>query len=1306
MCVPATGCKYTYNQAPCDDGNKCTTGDTCQGGSCLGTGQMTCNDFNPCTTDTCDSQLGCSYELNTLPCNDDSACTENDTCAAGVCQGQAVGCDDGNVCTSDACDAQLGCTFAAVAGPCEDGDPCTTGDSCQLGKCQSGNSVDCDDSNPCTQDDCGVDGQCLNAPLNGIGCDDGNECTGNDVCVAGICQGEGNESCCLKDSDCNDNNPCTKDICMKDTGQCVSQAAPMNGLSCNADFNGCTAGDQCQEGICVVGDKVDCSNQSDVCGDALCESTGIQTYQCVKVPKGEGEECDDQLFCTVDDKCDDDGNCVGQPLDCSKLTGGCIDGNCNEELDKCEGNPLPDNTLCDADNNGCTQADSCLDGDCIPGAHAVCQAIGDCYAGVCNSTGPHTYECEQTFKPEGSACDDKQFCATGDSCDGFGLCQGTEENPCLEVQDQCNDSTCDEAQDVCLPVPKVDGVGCTDGDSCTTGDKCENGICVGSENVCGEYKVSTFHTAASPFSPAVADYGEGRYGVFWNDSSQDRYYGRSYTDTWSKEWEEFEAYESGTSSSTTSIDHLHIDADGLTDGGGVVGFVHRKKVYSQTKHTNCKYQKSSSNSCAQGYCCSSCSSSACKYSSCYSRKYNKYSGSKSMEERIYLRWFDGENSVVRTVEVTANNQSSSWSYKCSSVAAHSYTSGFGDVRVSASSNGRVGVLWESGSKVYGHIYESDGSLKKNLGQLGSNWSGFDIAGHIDDSFIVVWSDGSDIRGRHYSGTGNPLDVAKALAAGAGSQTNPVVEAFDSTDFVVAWQTDEDGSQDIRARVFDQTGIGSGSEAKVNTGDNGGETHPSVGVFDINYVVAWEGVDPAGRGIYARFFNQYSMPVTGEKMVNVKTAGNQTLPFVESLSTEQAVIAWRGGSGSVWARKYDSKGEAVTDSEEVVQNSDADLEQKSPAAARQGDTGYVVVWDTNTLASEQDIRARRFLVNGEDPEDEFTVNQTTAGGQQNPAVDTAPDGSFVVVWQGWDNLNGGDDIYYRLYGEDGVAASGEVLVNSEHVTDNQQTPAVAVDPNDDMAGDFIVGWISKKKEGGHLKDVVAKCFDSKGVAKEAGPPLDEDEFIVNSEVDNNQDSVAVGALHQDLTRYVVVWASYDGDDSYGIYGRRLDSNCLPQGQNQFDVATSKPGTMPHPAVAAAADGSFIVAWIAPDGSGNGVFAQKFTANVMADGEAFRLNRVVAGMQSYPTMAYLTDGTFIAGWKTVGEDEEGTAVKFRRFAADKTPLGLDYLGNVFYASDQDSPVVTPLADGEYVIVWRSNNQDSSGGLAGDIIGRLLP
>jgi len=128
------------NGVACDDGDICTTVDLCVGGACVGTVPLDCDDVDGCTDDSCDSASGgCVSTHNTASCEDGDACTTGDTCEAGSCQGGAApDCDDGNECTDDICEPASGCAYGNNIGSCDDSDFTTVGDQCVAGTCVSG----------------------------------------------------------------------------------------------------------------------------------------------------------------------------------------------------------------------------------------------------------------------------------------------------------------------------------------------------------------------------------------------------------------------------------------------------------------------------------------------------------------------------------------------------------------------------------------------------------------------------------------------------------------------------------------------------------------------------------------------------------------------------------------------------------------------------------------------------------------------------------------------------------------------------------------------------------------------------------------------------------------------------------------------------------------------------------------------------------------------------------------------------------------------------------------------------------------
>jgi len=171
-------CEYdatAANGSSCDDGDACTTSDTCASGTCAGTA-MNCDDSNECTADSCSAGSCVNTPVtNGTACDDGDLCTTLDTCSSGTCTGAAVDCDDGDACTTDTCDSGDGsCDNTAVADgmTCDDDDLCTTGETCISGSC-SGTLVDCNDGDPCTIDTCSpTDGSCFHTDNTAPQCDD------------------------------------------------------------------------------------------------------------------------------------------------------------------------------------------------------------------------------------------------------------------------------------------------------------------------------------------------------------------------------------------------------------------------------------------------------------------------------------------------------------------------------------------------------------------------------------------------------------------------------------------------------------------------------------------------------------------------------------------------------------------------------------------------------------------------------------------------------------------------------------------------------------------------------------------------------------------------------------------------------------------------------------------------------------------------------------------------------------------------------------------------------------------------------
>ncbi len=375
-CDSIKGCVFSLVDGfqACDDDNVCTENDACDAGFCVGTKPVLCDDKNGCTDDYCDTESGCESVPNLKPCDDDNACTQNDTCASSLCVGQAKTCDDGDKCNgTETCDTATGCQ-AGSSLICDDGQPCTS-DSCSpLAGCQFvPNDSACDDGVFCNGlETCELATGCQPNPLvNGTPCDDANKCTLNDSCQGGACLGD----IVL----CNDDNPCTIDFCDPVTEGCTYEVQP--GAKDCEDGDACTVGDTCSDGICVGGETLVC-NDGDVCTDDSCD----EELGCVT--SNNSADCDDLDSCTTGDVCSS-GECAGSSVDCSG----------------------------DSDSDPCTVNEACVDGTCV-GTPLDCSGLDtQCAEGICAGG-----TCVPS--PLDGSCNDGNGCTADDKCSS-GLCVGT-----------------------------------------------------------------------------------------------------------------------------------------------------------------------------------------------------------------------------------------------------------------------------------------------------------------------------------------------------------------------------------------------------------------------------------------------------------------------------------------------------------------------------------------------------------------------------------------------------------------------------------------------------------------------------------------------------------------------------------------------------------------------------------------------------------------------------------------------------------------------------------------------------------------
>ncbi len=263
---------------------------------------------------------------------------------------------------------------------------------------------------------------------------------------------------------------------------------------------------------------------------------------------------------------------------------------------------------------------------------------------------------------------------------------------------------------------------------------------------------------------------------------------------------------------------------------------------------------------------------------------------------------------------------------------------------------------------------------------------------------------------------------------------------------------------------------------------------------------------------------------------------------------------------------------------------------------------------------------------------------------------------------------------------------EFQVNT-HTTGAQYSPAVAAYGS----GNFVVVWTDHGWPFSHV-GVFGQRFNSAGI-------LVGSEFRVSSLTTSPQGSPAVAV--DASGNFVVVWEGngQDGSD-YGVVGRRFDSMGIPVG-SLFQVNSYTTGAQKQPAVAADSSGNFVVVWGSSyqDGSGEGVFGQRFTSTGDPVGTEFQVNTYTTSSQEGPKVAEVGSGNFVVVWNSYLQDGSGLGVFGQSFDSAGNPEGNEFRVNSYTTEFQERPAVAADGSGSFVVTWMSYGQDaSSGGVFG--------
>nr|WP_315182272.1 PKD domain-containing protein [uncultured Albidiferax sp.] len=636
--------------------------------------------------------------------------------------------------------------------------------------------------------------------------------------------------------------------------------------------------------------------------------------------------------------------------------------------------------------------------------------------------------------------------------------------------------------------------------------------------------------------------------------------------------------------------------------------------------------------------------------------------------------------------------------------------------IAALNNGGFVVVWTSvnqdGSSygVYGQRYSSNGTAVGSEFRVNNtttgNQSQANVAALSTGGFVVTWESSSHTIAQQFDASGARLDGelrVDTIDNNANGST-PVVLGLANGAFVVSFpdynyttntynvyqQVYGNPAQilrqanpelvDVSTRVTFTENLVNAAPQLIDAGvglTDADSSNFAGGILEVNYLTDYGAQDQLGlQGLDNQ--DQLGIRHQGSGAHQVGVAGN----VVSYGGTAIGTISNNGANGGKLTVQFNAS--ATADAvEHVIENLTYANTVSNPIASRtisirvtDGDGGASVPRNVEIVVIPEIDGAVRFGL-------EKVVNTTITGAQQEPSIAHLSDGGYVVVWQDENGADGSSNgVYGQRYDANDNAVGAQFRANT--FTAGNQYEAQVTGLN---GGGFVVVWRSDGQDGGGA-GVYGQRYNAAGVAQGT-------EFRVNTATDQSQYQPTITATADG--GFVVGW--YDNyytnaaNTEYAdIMFQRFNATGVAQGVETRANPTGE-GTVAQyePSITALAGGGFMTVWTdaSKDGSGSGIYGQRFTALGVAAGPVLQINSYITTTQDKPSVAGLKDGGFITVWESEGQDLSGTGIYAQRFDATGAKVGTEFRVNTHISSTQSEPTVSALENGGWVVGWSDNS-----------------
>ena len=346
------------------------------------------------------------------------------------------------------------------------------------------------------------------------------------------------------------------------------------------------------------------------------------------------------------------------------------------------------------------------------------------------------------------------------------------------------------------------------------------------------------------------------------------------------------------------------------------------------------------------------------------------------------------------------------------------------------------------------------------------------------------------------------------------------------------------------------------------------------------------------------------------------------------------------------------------------------DQRYPKVSALSDGNFVVTWQSfRQNGNRWSINGQIFYSNGAKKGNEFLINNSTTLNQTNPII-AASSGKFMVGWQQGSNTLG------QIFLNDGAKLNNQFQINEAPGSSSGASIATLKNSN------FVVFWDNYTH---------ALSFQ---ILTDNGTKVDSQKYI-STAVTLSSTSVASLANGNFVVTYLFLPNFYA--NIFYSNGTMLKS--------MFKVNTNSASNT-RKAISSISNSNFLIVWESQGldviaGTVYGIFGQRFTSSGVPIGNEFRISTYTKGTQKNPSIASFANDNYIVTWESNNQDRSGLGIYGQILDGSGNKIGSEFKVNTFISSDQALSSVTSLLNTNFVVVWESNSQDTSGwGVFGNI------